>query len=87
MPTNVADMVKVFERPKSLTEARFTYCPGCHHGIITRIIGQALSGPSEVSEITVRLQRLQLLVQRVWVLSAAQRFELLLNHRSPLTVL
>ncbi|MGB2983123.1 MAG: thiamine pyrophosphate-dependent enzyme [Candidatus Bipolaricaulia bacterium] len=35
-------MTKVFERPKSLTEARYTYCPGCHHGIITRIIGQAI---------------------------------------------
>ncbi|MFC2083028.1 thiamine pyrophosphate-dependent enzyme [Candidatus Bipolaricaulota bacterium] len=35
-------MVKVFERPKSLTDARFTYCPGCHHGIITRIIGDVM---------------------------------------------
>jgi len=35
-------MIKVFERPKSLTDARFTYCPGCHHGIITRIIGDAM---------------------------------------------
>ncbi len=42
MSTDVADMVKVFERPRSLTEARFTYCPGCHHGIITRIIGQTI---------------------------------------------
>jgi len=42
MPANVADMVKVFERPASLTDARFTYCPGCHHGILTRIIGQVL---------------------------------------------
>jgi len=42
MPANVAEMAKVFERPKSLTETRFTYCPGCHHGIITRIIGEAL---------------------------------------------
>jgi len=35
-------MSKVFERPKSLTNARFTYCPGCHHGIITRLIGEAI---------------------------------------------
>jgi 2-oxoglutarate ferredoxin oxidoreductase subunit beta len=35
-------MVQVFARPKSLTEAPFTYCPGCHHGIITRIIGETL---------------------------------------------
>ena len=42
MSANLDDMVKVFERPKSLTDARFTYCPGCHHGIITRIIGNAI---------------------------------------------
>jgi len=42
MPADTANMVKVFERPKSLTSARFTYCPGCHHGIITRIIGQVI---------------------------------------------
>ena len=54
MPTNVADMVKVFERPKSLTEARFTYCPGCHHGIITRIIGQVLD-ELDIVERTVGL--------------------------------
>ncbi len=42
MSADTTNMVKVFERPKSLTEARFTYCPGCHHGIITRIIGHTL---------------------------------------------
>ncbi len=42
MSGSVQDMVKVFERPKSLTDARFTYCPGCDHGLITRIIGNAL---------------------------------------------
>lgn len=42
MSTNLENMVKVFERPKSLTDARFTYCPGCHHGIVTRIIGNAI---------------------------------------------
>ncbi|MCK5826951.1 2-oxoglutarate oxidoreductase [Candidatus Bipolaricaulota bacterium] len=35
-------MVKVFERPQSLTDAKFTYCPGCHHGILTRIIGNVM---------------------------------------------
>ena len=54
MPTNVADMVKVFERPKSLTGARFTYCPGCHHGIITRIIGKVLDD-LDITERTVGL--------------------------------
>jgi 2-oxoglutarate ferredoxin oxidoreductase subunit beta len=42
MPVDTADMTKVFERPKSLTDARSTYCPGCHHGILTRIIGQTI---------------------------------------------
>ncbi len=42
MPVDTSNMTKVFERPKSLTDAHFTYCPGCHHGILTRIIGQAI---------------------------------------------
>lgn len=42
MPVSVEKMVKVFERPKSLTDTRFTYCPGCHHGILTRIIAQTI---------------------------------------------
>jgi 2-oxoglutarate ferredoxin oxidoreductase subunit beta len=42
MSGSVENMVKVFERPKSLTDAPFTYCPGCQHGIITRIIGDTL---------------------------------------------
>ncbi len=42
MPVDIARMTKVFGRPESLTQARSTYCPGCHHGIITRIIGQTI---------------------------------------------
>ena len=42
MSVDTANMTKVFERPRSLTEAKFTYCPGCSHGIITRMIGQTL---------------------------------------------
>lgn len=34
--------VKVFQRPNSLTEDRFTYCPGCHHGVIARLIAEAI---------------------------------------------
>ena len=34
--------VKVFSRPKSLSEKRYTYCPGCHHGIIGRLIAEAI---------------------------------------------
>ncbi len=35
-------MKKVFSRPKSLTEVPFTYCPGCHHGIVHRLIAEAM---------------------------------------------
>ncbi|GAB4117343.1 MAG: thiamine pyrophosphate-dependent enzyme [Candidatus Caldatribacteriota bacterium] len=35
-------MKKVFERPKSLTEAPFSYCPGCHHGIAHRLIAEVI---------------------------------------------
>jgi len=42
MSVNLDNMVKVFERPQSLTNAKSTYCPGCHHGILTRIIGNVL---------------------------------------------
>ena len=31
-----------FERPKSLLDKPFTYCPGCGHGIIHRIVAQTL---------------------------------------------
>ena len=32
----------VFEKPKSLTDKPFHYCPGCTHGIIHRLeIGRA----------------------------------------------
>jgi len=54
MPIDVDGLVKVFERPRSLTDARFTYCPGCHHGIITRIIGQAIDD-LDIAERTVGL--------------------------------
>lgn len=42
MPVDTSQLTQVFARPKSLTDARLTYCPGCHHGIITRIIGQTI---------------------------------------------
>jgi len=52
MPVSVEKMVKVFGRPKSLTDVRFTYCPGCHHGTLTRIIAQAID-ELEIAEQTV----------------------------------
>ena len=42
MPVDVENLTAVFERPRSLTEARSTYCPGCQHGILTRIIAQTI---------------------------------------------
>ena len=32
----------VFEKPKSLTDAQLHYCPGCTHGIIHRLVAQAI---------------------------------------------
>lgn len=32
----------VFEKPKSLTDAPFHYCPGCTHGIVHRLVAQAI---------------------------------------------
>lgn len=42
MSVNMDNMVKVFERPRSLTDAQFSYCPGCHHGLVTRIIAHTI---------------------------------------------
>lgn len=35
-------MTIVFEKPKSLTDAELSYCPGCTHGIIHRLVAQAI---------------------------------------------
>lgn len=35
-------MLKVFARPKSLADKNFTYCSGCDHGLITRLLGGAI---------------------------------------------
>jgi 2-oxoglutarate ferredoxin oxidoreductase subunit beta len=35
-------MVTVFQRPKALTDAPFSYCPGCTHGIVHRLIAETL---------------------------------------------
>ena len=32
----------VFEKPKSLTDAVLHYCPGCTHGIVHRLVAQAI---------------------------------------------
>ena len=35
-------MAIVFQKPKSLTDAPFHYCPGCPHGIIHRLVAEVL---------------------------------------------
>ncbi|WP_425447608.1 thiamine pyrophosphate-dependent enzyme [Dethiothermospora halolimnae] len=35
-------MATVFERSKGLTNKEFTYCPGCTHGIIHRLVAEVL---------------------------------------------
>ena len=32
----------VFEKPKSLTDKEFHYCPGCTHGIIHRLVAESI---------------------------------------------
>ena len=35
-------MAVVFQKPKALTDAPFHYCPGCTHGIIHRLVAEAI---------------------------------------------
>lgn len=35
-------MKTIFEKPESLTDAKFHYCPGCTHGIIHRLVAECL---------------------------------------------
>lgn len=35
-------MKKVFDKPKSLNDEQFSYCPGCHHGVINRLIAETI---------------------------------------------
>ncbi len=35
-------MKVIAERPKSLTDLQFTYCPGCLHGVAHRLIAEAI---------------------------------------------
>ena len=34
--------MKVFERPRSLSDVNLSYCPGCTHGIINRLIAEVI---------------------------------------------
>lgn len=35
-------MKAVFTRPKSLVDRPFHFCPGCHHGVIHRLVAEAI---------------------------------------------
>lgn len=35
-------MAIVFQKPKSLTDATFHYCPGCTHGIVHRLVAETI---------------------------------------------
>ncbi len=35
-------MEKIFGRPESLLDVPFHYCPGCHHGIIHRLVAEVI---------------------------------------------
>ena len=35
-------MAVVFSRPHALTDAAFHYCPGCTHGIVNRLVAEAI---------------------------------------------
>ena len=35
-------MAIVFQKPSTLTDAPLHYCPGCTHGIVHRLVAQAL---------------------------------------------
>jgi 2-oxoglutarate ferredoxin oxidoreductase subunit beta len=35
-------MKQVFQRPESLTDKKLHFCPGCHHGIVHRLVAEAL---------------------------------------------
>ena len=34
--------VKIFERPKSMTDVSTHYCPGCTHGIVHRLVAEVI---------------------------------------------
>ena len=37
-------MAIVFEKPKMLADVPLHYCPGCTHGIIHRLVAEAIEG-------------------------------------------
>ncbi|SHI85423.1 2-oxoglutarate ferredoxin oxidoreductase subunit beta [Dethiosulfatibacter aminovorans DSM 17477] len=45
-------MEKVYSRPKSMTERPTSYCPGCLHGVVTKLIAEIVD-ELEISDDTV----------------------------------
>ncbi|TLM79481.1 MAG: 2-oxoglutarate oxidoreductase, partial [Actinobacteria bacterium] len=35
-------MTTVFERPRALSPIQFSYCPGCTHGIVHRLVAETI---------------------------------------------
>ena len=42
LDVNIEGMDVVYERPETLTEARMHYCPGCAHGVVHRLLMEAV---------------------------------------------
>lgn len=38
----MATVKKIFQKPESLTDVPFSYCPGCGHGIVQRLVAEAI---------------------------------------------
>ena len=45
-------MKLVFDRPRSLADVQTHYCPGCTHGVIHRLVAEAID-ELDVAERTV----------------------------------
>ena len=39
---DTAELTPVYEAPRCLADAPFTYCPGCTHGIFTRLVAEVI---------------------------------------------
>ena len=43
----------VFQKPKFLTDAPTHYCPGCSHGIVHRLVAEALEAVGAEGHVVV----------------------------------
>ena len=42
MPVSTRNRQRTFQRPRSLVDVPFRYCPGCGHGIVTRTVAEVV---------------------------------------------